>query len=679
MLSILQDLLVIFGVSLAVVLIFHRIKQPPIVGFIVSGIILGPSALGLIKSLETVKFLSELGLVFLLFTLGIEFNFKILKKQGRAFFGWGGLSSVALVLMLGIAAIAFGIPWQEGIFWGAVMSFSSTAVVLKLLQERREVASFHGNSTISILLFQDILVLPMMLLLPLLAVNKQIVGAPEFSFWVWSGKLVAVSIALYLASRWVLPKAFAAASRTGSREVLLMGAALFALGCAFLSHEIGLSLALGAFVAGLIISDSDFGLQAVSDLVPFRDLFVAIFFVSVGMLLDLRVLQEEWLFILAAAAGVFALKFMVFASFGSFLGFDSRIAALVALLLSQVGEFSFILAEQARSLSIISDERFQIFLAISVILLLATPLVAKAAPHLAPSLAELNVLKRVRRLSRGLMKQAQTSEGSAHGSLAMMQDHVVIVGFGLNGQSLARVLRATDIKYMVIEINADAAKAHAQGGEPVIFGDASRPEVLERAGIMGARMLVSAVSDANALTAIVAQAHKLRPDLPVLARCQYLREAELLRGLSDSDLVVAEIETVAEVFSRVLKVYGMDADRIEEFARDIQLESYGRLAQGLGQGKRHSRVGPWLPHLPLRTLKIEAGSAAEGKTLEMLHVRKNTGATVLALFRQGQGFQVVRPDTRLAAEDVVYLLAMDQEFAAARIFFQSEPSAMAGG
>jgi monovalent cation:H+ antiporter-2, CPA2 family len=571
---ILYDLLVIFGVSMVVVSLFHFLKQPPISGFIISGALIGPKALGWVKDPEMTQLLSEIGVVFLLFSLGIEFSFRSVMRLKKAFFLLGGLSSFVTAGLVTVAAIFCGMSLGKSVLMGALASLSSTAVVLKLLQDRRETATVHGNLAIAVLLFQDLLAVPLMLLLPVMAQEELQISIPGWDLVARVLLRIAmVSGGLFVGARYVVPYVLRHLAKTQIRELLLIGVTVLSLGSAWLSHEIGLSMALGAFVAGMLISESEYGTQAISDVIPFRDVFIAVFFVSIGMFLDFSFLRTNGLVILGLSAAILTIKFVAIATIASLLDYESRISALVALMLAQIGEFSFVLALKAHSDKFLSDTEFQYFLSVSIVVLLVTPLMIRWAPQMAPKIAALDFLKKFRNASPRI-------DSPPIGELR--KDHVVIIGFGLNGQNLARALGANDIPFEVIEINTDTVAHWKQKGLPMVFGDASKREVLVHAGILRAKMVVVAISDSLWVKNVVSGIRAVRPDISILVRCQYLRDVDNLKNSSVTDLVVAEVETASEIFARVLFHYGIPATSITALQSEIEEESYARIRDLVG-------------------------------------------------------------------------------------------------
>ncbi len=563
---------------MVVVSIFHYFKQPPISGFIISGALIGPHALGWIKDQELVQLLSEIGVVFLLFSLGIEFSLKTILRLRKAFFLLGGLSCLISAGLVAGIALTFGTTVSKAVVLGALACLSSTAVVLKLLQERRETSSTHGNLAVAVLLFQDLLAVPLVLLLPLLGAKSAEAMPSPALLAMTIGKILLLVVALIAGARYAVPFILKSLARTQVRELLIIGVSVLSLGSAWISHEIGLSLALGAFIAGLLISESEYGTQAFSDIIPFRDIFIAVFFVSIGMQLDFVFLEQNGLQVLGLAIGIILVKFIAITFVGSLLNYEARISVMVALILAQVGEFSFVLAMKAYSDGLLNATEFQYFLSVSIIVLMITPIMIRMAPHVAPRIADFDVMKKVTGPLRKVPGWPNSNVKSTEAiPKAELTNHVIIVGFGLNGQNLAKVLDANSIPFSVIEFNPETVRHWKDRGLSIHFGDASKREVLEHAGLLKSRIVVVAISDSQWVKNVVASIRAIRSDIQVMVRCQYLRDMETLKDSGITDVVIAEIETASRIFARVLFHYGVPEAEIDRHVKEVEEENYRRV------------------------------------------------------------------------------------------------------
>jgi len=549
-LDFLRDLVVLFGASIAVVYGFNRLRLPAVVGFLVAGALLGPYGLDVVDNVARVEVFAEVGVVLLLFTIGVEFSLGQLRSL-RTVAGAGLLQIGSAIVLSALAVIAFGLPLNQGVFWGFLAAMSSTAVVLKMVTERGETNSPHGRLIIGVLIVQDLAVVPMMVLTPVLGGR----GEAGLLAVLWSVAKAALAVLLILvAARYLVPRLLIEVVRSRSRELFVITIILVCLGIAWLSSLAGLSLALGAFIAGLIISESEYSHQAMAEILPFRDSFNSLFFISIGMLLDLRILLAHPVLVMGLVVALVAGKMVTTAGAAVATGYSWRAAVLTGIALAQVGEFSFILAKVGKSVGLLPGESFQVFLTVSVLTLLLTPFLLQASPRLATG---------------------------SHGVLPRhLWDHTIIAGYGVNGRNLAQVLRETEIPFVVVDVDGEAVRQEHKKGIPIVFGDITHPQVLRRLGIQDARALVLAISDPIATRRAVTVARQLSPAIHIIARTRYLREIEDLRGTGADQVVPEEFETSIEIFSLVLQHYRMPVRVIAEKAERIRREGYALFRKG---------------------------------------------------------------------------------------------------
>jgi len=566
-LDFLRDLVVLFGASIVVVYGFNRLRLPAVVGFLVAGALLGPYGLDVVDDVARVEVFAEVGVVLLLFTIGVEFSLGQLRSL-RTVAGAGLLQIGSAIGLSVLAAIAFGLPLNQGVFWGFLAAMSSTAVVLKMVTERGETNSPHGRLIIGILIVQDLTVVPMMVVTPVLG------GLGEVGLLavMWSvAKAVLAVLLILVAARYLVPRLLVEVVRSRSRELFVITIILVCLGIAWLSSLAGLSLALGAFIAGLIISESEYSHQAMAEILPFRDSFNSLFFISIGMLLDLRVLLAHPVLVMGLVVTLVGGKMVTTVGAAVVTGYSWRAAVLTGIALAQIGEFSFILAKVGRSLGLLPGESFQVFLTVSVLTLLLTPFLVQASPRLARRAEALQ------RLRRWLPERQTDPHGipSRH-----LRDHTIVVGYGVNGRNLVQVLRETEIPFVVVDVDGETVRQEQKKGIPIVFGDITHPQVLRRLGIQDARALVLAISDPIATRRAVTVARQLSPAIHIIARTRYLREIEDLRATGADQVVPEEFETSIEIFSLVLQHYRMPARVIAEKAERIRQEGYALFRKG---------------------------------------------------------------------------------------------------
>ena len=566
-LDFLRDLVVLFGASIVVVYGFNRLRLPAVVGFLVAGALLGPYGLDVVDDVARVEVFAEVGVVLLLFTIGVEFSLGQLRSL-RTVAGAGLLQIGSAIVLSALAAIAFGLPLNQGVFWGFLAAMSSTAVVLKMVTERGETNSPHGRLIIGILIVQDLAVVPMMVVTPVLGG----LGEAGLLTVVWSVAKAILAVLLILVAAWYLvPRLLVEVVRSRSRELFVITIILVCLGIAWLSSLAGLSLALGAFIAGLIISESEYSHQAMAEILPFRDSFNSLFFISIGMLLDLRVLLAHPVLVMGLVVALVSGKMVTTVGAAVVTGYSWRAAVLTSIALAQIGEFSFILAKVGRSLGLLPGESFQVFLTVSVLTLLLTPFLLQASPRLA---RRAEALQRLRRW----LPERQTDPHeipSRH-----LRDHTIVVGYGVNGRNLVQVLREIEIPFVVVDVDGETVRQEQKKGIPIVFGDITHPQVLRRLGIQDARALVLAISDPIATRRAVTVARQLSPAIHIIARTRYLREIEDLRVTGADQVVPEEFETSIEIFSLVLQHYRMPARVIAEKAERIRQEGYALFRKG---------------------------------------------------------------------------------------------------
>ena len=621
--SVLRDIIIIFTVSVGVVFLFQKLHFPSIAGFLVAGTLVGPYGLNLISDREQVQVLAEVGVILLLFTIGLEFSLTQLKSTKSLFLIAGPAQVFGVLLLIMLGGIAFGLSLKSAIFWGMLLSLSSTAIVLKALAERRENETLHGRSAIGILIFQDLAVVPMMLMTPFLS-EEGVEGMSQI-FWTLVQSLILV-ITVVIAARYFVPKLLAHIVRTRSRELFLLTVVVLGLGTAWLTSLAGLSLALGAFIAGLLISESEYSHQALAEVLPFRDSFNSLFFVSIGMLLDPRVLLDHPLLILAMVVTVFIGKFLAGAGAVLTAGVPLRSGVLAGVALAQVGEFSFILAQEGLKEGILYRDTYNVFLAVSVITMIVTPFFIQWSPRIA-------------RRAEAIQRLHQWFPGRiTHRSEApqlKLKDHVIIVGYGLNGRNLSKVLGEFELPYVVLELRGEVVQMELGTGVPIQYGDATNPVVLRQVQIENAKVLVVATSDPFGARHIVQLARELNPTLHIVVRTRYLKELEELRQLGANEIIPEEFETSIEISTLVLQTYKMPKQMIIEKAEQIRREGYALLRRGeLPEMAHHLRAGT-LVDVEVETCRIDNDSPALGKSLGELGIRQRTGVSVVALMRAG--------------------------------------------
>ncbi|MGC9514597.1 cation:proton antiporter [Methanocrinis sp.] len=655
--QLLNDIIVIFLISIVAIFAGHRLRVPEVVGFLVTGVVAGPHGLRLVQEVEQIEVLAEVGVVLLLFAIGIEFSFEKLLRIKRPTLVGGPLQVAITFIAAAFIAVEVGLPLNESILAGFLVALSSTAVVLKILQDRDEVDSPHGGTTLGILIFQDIAVVPMMLFVPLLAAQES--TSLFMPLLMMLAKGVGIIILIILAAKLIVPALLYQVVRLRSSELFLLTVILICLSVAWISYSAGLSLALGAFLAGLIISESEYSYQALGNILPFRDVFTSFFFVSIGMLLDVGFFVERLELVAVAALGVLILKAAVAGGVSLLLGYPIRTGVLAGLALAQIGEFSFILSKTGLDSGILGRGEYQIFLAVSVLTMAATPFVIAASPKAADLLYRLPLPKKLK---------------AGHPFAAIpekRENHLVIIGYGFVGRTLARAARVEDLPYLILEMNPEKVRSERAEGEPIHYGDATQELVLRHADVDAARVVVVAVSDEMATRRIVETARKINPKVYIMARVRYLDEAAACYDRGADEVIPEEFETSVEIFSRVLGKYLVPRTEIEKMIVDVRSHGYDMFRNAEIEPGKISDLRRYLPNVEVVTVKVEEEAPAVGKTLEDLELRKRLGVNVLGILREAGNILNPTRDTEIIAEDVLLVLGTSEQIARSRHLFRN--------
>jgi CPA2 family monovalent cation:H+ antiporter-2 len=554
--ELLKDLVVIFVVAVAMVVVLRRFGVPSIAGFIFAGIFVGPNVLRIVDDVHEVEVLAEVGVALLLFGIGLELSLNRVRRLWRMVLLGGALQVAATGAAVVLALSLMGFYTNTAIFFGCVVAISSTAVVLSALRTRGEIDAPHGRFTLGILIFQDLCVVPMMLMIPLLSG-----AAPAGALAITVLKSAGILAAVLVGARLVVPHILKLVAYTRQRDVFVLTIFLVCIGTAWLASTAGVSLALGAFLAGMVVAGSEYRHQALSDLIPFREVFASVFFVSVGMLLDPLEIAANALPIFIMTVLIIVGKGLIATLTGVALRLPLRVSILAGLALAQVGEFSFVLMTAARGV-IDMPEPFTGNLTVAIVIsMLITPLIITASPHVAAGMGKVPVLTR-RLQVRTLADQPGGSQPRG--------DHVIIAGYGLTGQELSHSLQDCGVPYLIVDLNPENVRNALKGGEPAYFGDVTSEEVLEALGAKQARELVISINDLNATLRAIRAARRLAPDLPVTVRTQYVVDIERVIRAGASEVVAAELEASVELTQRILARCEVTASAVDSLAERIR-------------------------------------------------------------------------------------------------------------
>ncbi len=641
--SFLNDLVIILGLAAVVSLVFKRFKAPTIIGFLITGIAFGPAGIGLVSASEGVETLAEVGVILLLFIIGLEFSLKSLAAIRKSVFVGGGLQVGITITLVTIIFILLGKPSNHAVFAGFLIALSSTAIVLKLLQEKGEIHSPQGKMALAILIFQDIIVVPMMLFAPILA-GEADSPLKDLSFLLL--KVVLLVGAVLFLARYVFPRILFEVAKTRSQELFILVILVTCFAVAGISAELGLSLALGAFLAGLIISESEYSHQAIAQAIPFREIFMSVFFISIGMLVDLTFffLNAHWIILLTL--GVFLVKTSIVAFVVYLLKYPVRTAILTGLSLFQVGEFSFILAKVGINFELLDDNTYQYFLAMSILSMGITPLV-------------LNKRERICQLfeKTGIPKRAESARRSSNGNEelneAALQDHIIIIGYGINGKNVSKAAEFSKIPYLVVEMNPQTVKTEREKGVPILFGDAAHPHILEHANFAKAKVIVVAISDPQSTRQIITNIRQYNQRVHLIVRTRFVKEIEENIRLGADDVIPEEFETSIEIFTRVLHKFMVPIQEIERFTEAIRGDNYKMLRPD--NSKQH------LPELHIPEFNIASILAERakplfgGQGLAKSGLRDKFGVQLLAIKRGDEYIYNLHGETVIENEDVLYV------------------------
>ena len=632
-----HELIIILGFSIPVIYIFNKIKLPSIIGFLITGILIGPFGLKLIDDIAGISLMADIGVALLMFTIGIEIRLSRFLKNVSEILLTGGLQLLCTFVVGLLIGLAMQLSVNQSVLIGFLLVHSSSALILKILKDRDDESSPQGRISIGIILFQDIMVVPMILMIPFLAAGS----GPDALMILWKlFKSVLIIVVILVAARYVIPFALERLVNMNMRDVLVVVSVVITMGIAWITESLGLSLAIGAFLAGLALSDTDFTHQIISDVSPFRDVFLAVFFVSFGMILNLDFLQAHPGPILLTSLTIILIKFAVVFSLVALMKYPLRTALLSGVLLSQIGEFSFVLASQGYRSQIISGAIYQTFIGASVLTFIITPLLASLAYY--------------------LLDRKKTLYSDPPGTLpdhpVSLSNHVIICGMGLNGRNLAKVLKNTAINYEIIDLNFQKIKKAKNGGDQnVIWGDASNVGILRRAGVEKAHVMVIAISDRFLTKSCLSNAKTLNPKLHVIVRTKYLADIEELLTLGADDVIPEEFETSIQIFSRVLKMFHIPNSIVLVQGNIIRNQSYGILREVRYTPEAFDQIGQILAQGTIETYYVAPGNPTIGKSIRDINLKAETGAMIINIIRKNETITNPPSDFIFEAEDQLIL------------------------
>jgi CPA2 family monovalent cation:H+ antiporter-2 len=641
--------LILLASAVAVVVVFRRLHLPAILGYLIVGTLVGPHGLGFVAASEDQSYLAEFGVVFLMFSVGLEFSLPQLMSMRRIVFGFGG-AQVAVTVALGVAAaMAAGLSWRAGIVVGGVLAMSSTAIISKVLADRMELHSAHGRQIMGVLLFQDLAVIPLLVLVPALALTGgEIMGAIGIAL----GKAaVVLALVLFVGQR-VMRRLFTFVARQKSSELFVLFVLLVTLGLAWVTELAGLSLALGAFLAGMLISETEYRYQVEDYIKPFRDVLLGLFFVTIGMLLDFGALLEHFVVVLLLFVAILVVKFMVIVALARAFGNEKPTGLRAALSLAPAGEFGFVLLALAGRQNAVDPTTLQVVLAASLLSMLAAPL----------------ILARMESIVLHFIQSEWTERAVALHALAVktmtQKGHVIVCGYGRSGQALAQFLEREKVDVIALDSDPERVRQAAAAGDSVVYGDASRREVLVAAALSRATAVVVSFADTPKALAILAHVRELRPELPVVVRTFDDSDVGRLRDAGAAEIVAEVVEGSLMLATQTLMQLGVPLNRVLRRLRVVRQERYKLMSGGFFPGVTDVEADQ--DQARLQTIVIGASAAIVGKTVGSLNLERN-GVRVTAIRRKGSREIDPGPDARVNAGDVLVLLGSPSALANAEI------------
>jgi CPA2 family monovalent cation:H+ antiporter-2 len=660
----LNELVALFLVSVVIAYLCYKIRLVPIAGFLLAGVLIGPNALGLVQDLELVDMLAEIGIILLLFTIGIEFSLEKLARIKNAIIVGGGMQVILTILSTAGVLFLFSVDLRIAIYTGCLVALSSTAIILGLLSEQGKTDTPVGRLSLAVLIFQDLAIIAMVLLIPIFSGESDSLSDVAF---VLGEAILLIGIVLILARK-VVPRILEKVAHTRRQELFLLTVMAICFGTAALTNLANVSLALGAFLAGLVVSESHYSDHALSEILPLKTIFNAVFFVSVGMLLDVSFVIHYPLILIGVAISVLLLKFILASVSLLSLGYPIRISAATGIVLAQIGEFSFVLERAGRNAGLtpggFGELGSQIFIAVSVLLMLFTPGFLKVSSRLG------DLLSRTPLRHLGRSKSQKSSESAEEA----LEDHVIIIGYGPAGRNLSRVLKESGIPYIVIEMNPKSVDEMHENGIHAVYGDATRTPILEHAQIYKAKLCVIAINEPNSSPRIIKLAKYLNPTLQVIVRTRYLSEADHLTGAGADTVVPEEMETTVRLFSNVLNAYMVPEEEIQQHISELRREDYQIMRGSIREAHLMVLQGLDEEGLHTRAVGVREGSFAAEKSLSELKLRNKYEITILTVHRGGKSIGNPAGDFVLQPGDRLVMVGTASNFAeAASLFRKNEP------
>jgi CPA2 family monovalent cation:H+ antiporter-2 len=640
--NILEIILSVFFTALIVTVIFRRLRLSIILGYLLVGALMGPHALGLVPDSPHIKALAEFGIVFLMFTVGLEFSLPKLFSLKFPVFVIGGLQVVLSILITTFVGYFIGMTLLSAIVVGSIVAMSSTAIVIKQLNDQLELHSTHGLNAVGILLFQDLAVIPLIILIAGLASKGQDKLA-YILLWALAKGVLAIFL-IFFVGRWLLKPLFHLISQTRTIELFTLTVLLVTLTAAWLTHALGLSFALGAFLAGIMLAETEFRHQIEVEIRPFRDILLGLFFVTIGMLADVSTWSQTWVWILLLLSALVIGKMLLITVISLLTKQNFSTSLRTGLVLAQGGEFGFAILTLALHDKIFPADYGQVVLAALLISIALSPVLIYFNKKIATILLPKSTRKHDKNIQKNIYNIAKK-----------LNQHVIICGYGRVGQHIARLLDKVSIPYIGLDLDSELVKRASMAGDNVLYGDSAHPEILKAAGIKNAKALVICLSDPRAATKTLSMARQRYPKLPTLVRCRDEYELKELKEYGATQIIAELFETSLTISHHLLQLLQIPRENVAAIIQEVRNSDYDLLQKVFTGTMNEEDSGAESPlHEQLRPILITEGAYAVNRSLGVLNLQE-TGVDLMAI-RHGKS-KLIRPndDTIIRTNDIVIL------------------------
>ncbi|CAG9175076.1 monovalent cation:proton antiporter family protein [Cupriavidus respiraculi] len=644
--------LVLLTAGVLGVVAFRMLQLPPVLGYLAVGILIGPHALGMASDTAQTKYLAEFGVVFLMFSIGLEFSLAKLRGMKRLVFGLGGMQVALCIVAVLPASLAlqwlFPLSWQASIALGGALAMSSTAIVSKMLSERVELETEHGRNILGVLLFQDLAVVPLLIVIPALSRDP---GDLPMALSLAILKIAVALTLIFFVGKRLMSRWFHVVAARRSQELFMLNLLLVTLGMAALTERLGLSMALGAFLAGMLISETPYRHQVEEDIKPFRDVLLGLFFVTIGMLLNIRVVLDHLGLVLLLLVVPILFKFVLIAALARLFGSRQGVAIRTGLGLAQAGEFGFVLLAQIDGLNLVDPVLSQVILAAMLLSMLIAPFLIQYSESIALRFAANEWLMQSLNMTRIAAQSLQTEK------------HAIICGYGRSGQNLAHMLEREGINYVALDLDPDRVREAAAAGDTVVYGDAGRREALIAAGIHRAAAVIVTYANTPSAVRVLHHVHELEPSLPVIVRTVDDSELEILQRAGATEVVPEIIEGSLMLASHAMVLLGVPMRRVVRKVQEARDARYS-LLRGYFHGRDDDDDMVERDSVRLHSVSLDAGATAVGRRLGALGLDR-IGVEVTAVRRRGIRAFDPQPETVLEPNDIVVLRGTPEALEAA--------------